>query len=72
MLLLTYSIWRLFSPHVQYIEAIIINICTVLDPSKGVCADPVGRAAILEVKGLGPPVGVSEHQLSPDRRGEKT
>jgi hypothetical protein len=29
----------------------------VLDPSKGVCADPVGRVAILEVKGPGPPVG---------------
>ncbi len=44
----------------------------VLDPSKGVCADPVGKAAILEVKGPGPPAGVSERQLSPDRRGEKT
>ncbi len=30
----------------------------VLDPSKGVCADPEGRVAILEVKGPGPPVGV--------------
>jgi hypothetical protein len=47
-------------------------IVTVLAPLKGVCADPVGRAAILEVKGPGPPVGVSERQLSPDRRGEKT
>ncbi len=45
---------------------------TVLDPSKGVCADPVGRVAILEVEGPGRPVGVSEHQLSPDRGGEKT
>jgi hypothetical protein len=44
---------------------------SVLDPSKGVCADPVGRVAILEVKGPGPPVGVSERQLSPDRGGEK-
>ncbi len=34
--------------------------------------DPVGRVAILEAEGLGPPVGVSEHQLSPDRGGEKT
>ncbi len=49
------------------------NLCrTVLDPSKGVCADPVGRVAILEVEGPGPPVGVSERQLSPDRGGEKT
>jgi hypothetical protein len=45
---------------------------SVLDPSKGVCTDPVERAPILEVKGLGPPVGVSERQLSPDRRGKKT
>ncbi len=44
----------------------------VLDPGKGVCADPVGRVAILEVKGPGPPGGVSERQLIPDRGGEKT
>ncbi len=44
----------------------------VLDPSKGVCGDPVGRVAILEAEGPGPPVGVSERQLSPDRGGEKT
>jgi hypothetical protein len=44
----------------------------VLDPGKGVCADSVGRVAILEVEGPGPPVGVSERQLSPDRGGEKT
>jgi hypothetical protein len=42
-------------------------IYIVLDPSKRVCADPVGRVAILEVEGPGPPVGVSERQLSPDR-----
>ncbi len=48
------------------------SITTVLDPGKGVCADPVGRVAILEVEGPGPPVGVSERQLSPDRGGEKT
>jgi hypothetical protein len=45
---------------------------SVLDPSKRVCADPVKRVAILEVKGPGPPGGVSERQLSPDRGGEKT
>ncbi len=44
----------------------------VLDPKKGVCADPVGRDAILGIEGPGPPVGVSERQLSPDRGGEKT
>jgi hypothetical protein len=45
---------------------------SVPDPGKGVCGDPVGRVAILEVEGPGPPVGVSERQLSPDRGGEKT
>ncbi len=43
----------------------------VLDPSKRVCADPVRRVAILEVKGLGPPGGVSERQLNSDRGGEQ-
>jgi hypothetical protein len=45
---------------------------SVLDPEKGVCADPVGRDATLGVGGLEPPVGANERQLSPDRRGEKT
>ncbi len=40
---------------------------SVLGPGKGACADPVRRVAILEVKGPGPPGGVSERQLSPDR-----
>jgi hypothetical protein len=44
----------------------------VLNSGEGVCADPVVRGAILEVKGPGPPSGVSEGQLSPDRGGEKT
>ncbi len=48
------------------------NIVIVLDPGKGVCADPVERVAILEVKGPGPPGGVSERQLSSERGGEKT
>ncbi len=43
----------------------------VLNLGEGVCADPVERDAILEVKGLGPPSGVSERQLSPDRGGER-
>jgi hypothetical protein len=45
---------------------------SVLDPGKGVCADPVGRDATLGAGGPGPPVGAGEHQLSPDRGGEKT
>jgi hypothetical protein len=44
----------------------------VLNPGEGVCADPVDRDAILEVKGPGAPSGVREHQLNPDRGGEKT
>jgi hypothetical protein len=44
----------------------------VLDPEKGVCADPVGGDATLGVGGPGPPVGISERQLSLDREGEKT
>ncbi len=44
----------------------------VLNPGKGVCADPVERGAILEVEGPGPPSGDSERQLSPDRGGGKT
>jgi hypothetical protein len=44
---------------------------SVLNPGKGVCSDPVGRGAISEVEGLGPPSGDSERQLSPDRGGEK-
>jgi hypothetical protein len=47
-------------------------VMSVLEPGEGVCADPVERVAILEVKGPGPPDGVSERQLSPDRGDEKT
>jgi hypothetical protein len=37
------------------------------------CAQTLGgRDAILGVEGPGPPVGVSERQMSPDRGGEKT
>ncbi len=49
-----------------------MRIFIVLYPSKGVCVDPVGRVAILEVEGQGPPVWVSERQLSPDGGGEET
>jgi hypothetical protein len=48
------------------------NFVTVLNLGEGVCADPVDRDTILEVKGPGPPSGVSERQLNPDRGGEKT
>ncbi len=44
----------------------------VLDPGKGVCADPRGRDATLGAGGPGPPMGDSERQLSLDRGGEKT
>ncbi len=33
------------------------GIVTVLDPEKGVCADPVGRDATLGVGGPGPQLG---------------
>ncbi len=54
-----------FCSHIYY-------VLLVLDPGKGACADLVERVAILEVKGPGPPGGVSERQLSPDRGGKKT
>jgi hypothetical protein len=44
----------------------------VLDSGEGVCADPRKGVAILGVGGPGPPKGDEEHQLSPDRGGEKT
>jgi hypothetical protein len=44
----------------------------VLDPEKGLSADPRRGDAILGVGGPGPPKGDDEHQLSPDRGGEKT
>jgi hypothetical protein len=44
----------------------------VPDPSKGVCADPVNRGAILEGGGLDPPSGNKERQLSPDKGRLKT
>jgi hypothetical protein len=45
---------------------------SVLDPERGVCVDPVGTDAILEVGGPGPPAGAGERQLSPDRGDGKT
>ncbi len=51
---------------------LVLRLPSVLNPGKGVCADPVERGAILEGEGPGPPSGDSEHQLSPDREGGKT
>ncbi len=45
---------------------------SILDPGKGVCAEPVKRGAILEGEGPGTPSGDNERQLSPDRGGGKT
>jgi hypothetical protein len=45
---------------------------SVLDPGKGVCADPVNRGAILEGGGPSPQGGNKERQLSPDKGGGKT
>jgi hypothetical protein len=44
----------------------------VVDPGKGVCADPVNRDAILEKGGTGPGGGDKERQCSLDREGDKT
>jgi hypothetical protein len=52
-------------------QSISINII-VPDPGKGVCADPVNRAAILGKEGPDPQGGNKGHQLSPDKGREKT
>jgi hypothetical protein len=49
-----------------------VSTVLVLDPGKGVCADPRRGDTTLGVGGPGPPMGNSEHQLSSDRGGEKT
>jgi hypothetical protein len=51
---------------------ILKKIIIVVDPGKGVCADPVNRDAILGKGGTGPKGGNKERQLSPDRDGDKT
>jgi hypothetical protein len=43
----------------------------VLDPGKGVCADPVNGAAILGKEGPDPRGGNKGRQLSPDKGREK-
>jgi hypothetical protein len=47
-------------------------LITVVDPGKGVCADPVNRDAILGKGGTGPGGGDKERQFSLDREGDKT
>jgi hypothetical protein len=44
---------------------------SVLDPGKGVCADPVNGAAILGKGGPDSQGGNKERQLSPDKGREK-
>jgi hypothetical protein len=45
---------------------------SVLDPGKGVCADPVNGGAILGKWGPEPRGGNGERQLSPDKGKVKT
>ncbi len=47
-------------------------IIFVLNPEKGVCADPGEGDATLGAGGPGPSMGDNERQLSLDRGGEKT
>ncbi len=44
----------------------------MLDPKKGVCADPVDEGAILGRGGLDPHSRDRERQLAPDKGGGKT
>ncbi len=44
----------------------------VLDPGKGMCADPVNGGAISGKGGPDPQGGNKERQLSPDKGREKT
>jgi hypothetical protein len=48
------------------------EIASVVDPGKGVCADPVNGGAILGKGGTGPQGGNKERQLSPDKERDKT
>jgi hypothetical protein len=49
-----------------------LNIRTVPDPGKGVCADPVNGGAILGKGGPDPQGGNKERQLDPDKGRGKT
>jgi hypothetical protein len=44
----------------------------VLDPNKGVCADPVDEGAILGIGGPDPHSRDRERQLAPDKGSGKT
>ncbi len=50
----------------------LLCIPLVPDPSKGVCADPMNRGAILGKGGPDPQGGNKERQLIPDKGREKT
>ncbi len=54
-----------------FLAGIWAGILTVPDPGKGVCADPVNRAAMLGKEGPDPQGGNKGHQLSPDKGREK-
>jgi hypothetical protein len=47
-------------------------VATVLDPEKGVCADPVDESAILGKGGANPHSSDKERQLAPDIGRGKT
>jgi hypothetical protein len=53
-------------------EGFAYNRGPVVDPGEGVCADPRRGDTTLGVGGPGPQIGDKEHQLNPDRGGEKT
>jgi hypothetical protein len=65
---------RLLLGDIVFVDPVMsmVVIGPVLDPGKGVCADPRRGDAILGVGGPRPPMGDNEHQLSLDRGGEKT
>ncbi len=54
------------------VDTHITSGVSVVDPGKGVCADPVNRDAILGKGGTGPKGGNKENQLSPDKERDKT
>jgi hypothetical protein len=64
--------------HLQFFSALFdysvfdsASFTVVVDPGKGVCADPVNRDAILGKGGTGPKGGNKERQLSLDRERDK-
>ncbi len=60
---------------VQSLDMLCVQVHRFLsasDPGKGVCADPVNRAAILGKEGPDPQGRNKGRQLSPDKGREKT